>query len=87
MKLQKLFIFLSSRRNCKKVCNNIVKSIYTLIYEINYTFVNSENRKIFDKHRLTLNFADKINLKRSDKYIALSNLKHLPYIEKHKNIL
>ena len=37
-------------------------------------FMNSENSKTSDPHRLLLNLADKINLKRSDKYVALSNL-------------
>ena len=37
-------------------------------------FMNSENRKTSDPHRLFLNLADKINLTRSDKYVALSNL-------------
>ena len=36
--------------------------------------MNSENRKIFDPHRLLLNLKEKIDLKRKDKYIALSNL-------------
>ena len=36
--------------------------------------MNSENRKTSDPHRLLLNLSDKINLKRSDKYVALSNL-------------
>ena len=36
--------------------------------------MNYENSKTSDSHRLLLNFSDKINLKRSDKYIALSNL-------------
>ena len=35
-------------------------------------FMNSENSKTSDLHRLLLNLLDKINLKRSDKYIALS---------------
>ena len=35
--------------------------------------MNSKNSKIPDPHRLLLNLADKINLKRRDKYIALSN--------------
>ena len=30
--------------------------------------------KTSDSHRLLLNLADKINLKESDKYVALSNL-------------
>ena len=37
-------------------------------------FINSENIKTSDHHRLFLNLADKINLKRSDKYVALSSL-------------
>ena len=36
--------------------------------------MNSENSKTSDPHRLLLNLTDKINLKRSDKYVALSNL-------------
>ena len=36
--------------------------------------MNSKNSKTSDRHRLLLNLADKINLKRSDKYVALSNL-------------
>ena len=36
-------------------------------------FMNSENSKASDPHRLLLNLADKINL-RSGKYVALSNL-------------
>ena len=37
-------------------------------------FMNSENSKTSDTHRLLLNLLDKINLKRMDKYVALSNL-------------
>ena len=37
-------------------------------------FMNSENSKTSEPHRLLLNLADKINLKSSDKYVALSNL-------------
>ena len=36
--------------------------------------MNSENSKTSDLHRLLLNLLDKINLKRSDEYVALSNL-------------
>ena len=34
------------------------------------TFMNSENYKTSHLYRLTLNLSDKINLKRSDKYVA-----------------
>ena len=36
-------------------------------------FMNSKNSKTSDPHRLILNLTDKINLKKSDKYVALSN--------------
>ena len=35
--------------------------------------MNSGNSKTSDPHRLLLNFSDKIGLKRSDKYLTLSN--------------
>ena len=35
--------------------------------------MNSKNSRAFDPHRLLLNLTDKINLRRSDKYVALSN--------------
>ena len=34
-------------------------------------FINSKNSKTSDPYRLLLNVTDKINLKRSDKYVAL----------------
>ena len=37
-------------------------------------FYNSQNSELFDFHRLLLNLSDKKKLKRSDKYVALSNL-------------
>ena len=37
-------------------------------------FMNSGNSKTSDPHILLLNLSDKINLKRSDKYVGLSNL-------------
>ena len=36
--------------------------------------MNSENSKTSNPHRLILNLTDKINLKRTDKYVVLSNL-------------
>ena len=36
--------------------------------------MNSENSKTSDPRRLLLNLSGKINLKRSNKYVALSNL-------------
>ena len=37
-------------------------------------FMNSKNSKTSDPHRLILNISDKMNWKRSDKYISLSNI-------------
>ena len=37
-------------------------------------FMNSGNNKMFNLQRLLLNLADKMNLKRSDKYVALPSL-------------
>ena len=34
-------------------------------------FINSKKSKMFDLQRLLFNLSDKINLKRSDKYVAL----------------
>ena len=36
--------------------------------------MNSENSKISEPYRLLLNFVDIINLKRTHKYVTLSNL-------------
>ena len=36
-------------------------------------FMNLENSKTSDLNKLLLNLSDKMNLKRSDKYVVLSN--------------
>ena len=36
--------------------------------------MNSENSETSDPQRLLLNFSDKMNLNRNDKYVALLNL-------------
>ena len=38
------------------------------------TFTNSEKSKTSDLHKPLVNLTDKINLKRNDKYVILSNL-------------
>ena len=40
---------------------------------MNTIFMNSKSSKTSDAHRLLLNLTDKIDIKRKDKYIALSN--------------
>ena len=47
--------------------------------------MNSENSKTSDRHRILLNLLDKINLKRSDIYVALSNLSIYYKWKKYKN--
>ena len=37
-------------------------------------FLNSTNSKTSDLHRLLLNLPNKIDLKRNEKYVAVSNL-------------
>ena len=41
---------------------------------MNTVFMNSENSETSDPHRLLFNLTDNIDLRRKDKYIALSNL-------------
>ena len=42
---------------------------------MNTAVTNSSSSKTCDPHRLLFNYPDKINLKRSDKYVAI-NLKY-----------
>ena len=43
-------------------------------HKLDTIFMYSRNSKISDPHRLLFNLADKINFKRSNKYVALPNL-------------
>ena len=59
---------------CLYGAKEITKKVYTYIYNIYiYVYINSKNRRTYDYHRLLLDLADKINLKRSNACIALSN--------------
>ena len=49
--------------------------LYNRMYTI---FMNSENSKTSDPQLLLLYLLDKINVKTSDKYFALSNLTIIP---------
>ena len=68
-----LYILYRSKQITKKLYNNIVNSI-KLWNRMDMTFMNSDKSKTTDPYRLLLNLTDKINLKWSDKYVALSNL-------------
>ena len=48
--------------------------------------MNFQNTKVSDLHRLLLILPDKTYLKRSDKYVALSNLSIL-YMGKYKKVI
>ena len=50
-------------------------------------FTSSKNSKISDLHRLLLNFTVKINLKRSNKYVASSNLSFTVYGKIYKKVI
>ena len=50
-------------------------------------FMNSKNSKTSDPHRLLLNLTDKIDLRRKDKYITLSNHSIYCKWKKYKKII
>ena len=62
-----------SKEISKKVYNNIIKSI-KVRYKMDTIFMYSENSRSSKYHVLTLKLTDKLDLKRSQKTIALSNL-------------
>ena len=70
---QIIYSLYQEKEIAKKVYNNIKSSI-NLQNRMDTIFMNSKNSGTSDPHTLLLNLTDKINLKRSDKYVALSNL-------------
>ena len=66
---QIIYSLYQAKEITKKVYNNTMNSII-----MNTIFMNSKNSKTSNSHRLFLNLTDKINLKRSDRYVALWNL-------------
>ena len=55
----------------KKVYNNIIKSIQIL--QMDTIFMNYESSKTSEWHVLILKFTDKLDFRRGEKNIALSN--------------
>ena len=49
---------------------------------MNTMFMNSQNSKTTYHHRLLLNLTDKIDFRRSNKYVVLSNLCHALVLER-----
>ena len=70
---QTIYYLYLAKEYTKKVYNNIMNLI-KVQYKMNTLFMNSENIKTSDIHSLLLNLTDKIWLKRSVKYVDLSNL-------------
>ena len=73
---QIIYYLYQTKEITKKVCNNIMES---MVIKQNYQnsdtiFMNSANSKTSELHRLLLNLSGEINLKESDKYVALSDL-------------
>ena len=49
--------------------------------------MNSNNSGTSDTYSLLVNFSDKIDLKRNDEYVALSNLRHILCMKKYKKVI
>ena len=72
--IRHIYYFLyGSKEIAKKVYNNIINPI-KLWKRMDTIFMNSENSKTSDPHRLLLTLTDKLNLKINDKFVALSNI-------------
>ena len=56
---------------------NLIKVRYKMVT----IFMNSKNSKTSHLHRLLIKFPDEIDLKRSNRYTALSNLAYNMYEE------
>ena len=69
---QIVYSLYQSKQITKKVCNNIIKSIQ--ISTMDTIFMNPENSKTSEPHVLILKLTDKLDLRRSEKIITLSNL-------------
>ena len=74
---QIIYSFYREKEITKQVYNNIMNLIE--LQNMDTIFMNSEKNKTSDSHRLLVNLSDKINLKRSDKYVASG--KHKKVIE------
>ena len=70
---QIMYYFYQAKEITKKLYNNKMNSIKLRNIFVT-VFMNSENSETSDSHRLLLILSDKIDLKRSNKYVALSNL-------------
>ena len=70
---QFMYFCYGAKEITKKVHNNIMNQ-WRYNTKMNTFLMNSKSSKTSDPHRLLRKLTNKINLKRSDKYVALSNL-------------
>ena len=70
---QIVYSLYQSKEITKKVYNDIIKSI-KVSYKIDTIFINSENSRTSEYHVLIVKLNDKLDLRRGQKSIALSNL-------------
>ena len=68
-----------------KVYNNIIMSIQML--KVDTIFINSENTKTFKPYGLIRKLTDKLDLRRGEKSVALSNLNIYYTWKKHKKLI
>ena len=62
-----------SKKITKRVYNNIIKSIHLL--KMDTIFMKSENSKTSEQHVLIPKLTDKLDLRRGEANVALSNLR------------
>ena len=72
---QTMYSLYREKEITKNVCKHIMNSVElsTIYNTTDIMFMNSENSKTSDPHKLLLNLSDKTNLKISDKFVTLSN--------------
>ena len=75
MKLDKLFTVCVNQKNYKKkyTITNLINTNKSIIQKEDTIFMNSESSKASILHVLILKLTDKLDLRRGDKSIALSN--------------
>ena len=74
MKPDKSYILCTERKKLLKSMQRYNEFNKGITKKMNTIYMNSENSKSSDPQRLLLNLTDQIDLRRKDKYIALSNL-------------
>ena len=75
MKLDKLFIVCVNQKSYKKkyTITNLINTNKSIIQKEDTIFMNSESSKASILHVLILKLTDKLDLRRGEKSIALSN--------------